>query len=38
MFMHPNADEASSGMKGVGIVTTGAGNPGKYMDKWKKRV
>lgn len=38
MLMHPNADEASDLVieEGVGIVTTGAGNPGKYMDKWKK--
>lgn len=38
MLMHPNADEASELVieEGVGIVTTGAGNPGKYMDKWKK--
>ena len=36
--MHPNADEASDIVieEGVGVVTTGAGNPGKYMDKWKK--
>ncbi|NLL38485.1 MAG: enoyl-[acyl-carrier-protein] reductase FabK [Clostridiales bacterium] len=38
MLMHPNADEASDIVieEGVGVVTTGAGNPGKYMDKWKK--
>lgn len=38
MLMHPNADEASDVVieEGVGIVTTGAGSPGKYIDKWKK--
>ena len=37
MLMHPNADEASDiVIEEGGRVTTGAGNPGKYMDKWKK--
>ncbi|NLO47399.1 MAG: enoyl-[acyl-carrier-protein] reductase FabK [Clostridiales bacterium] len=38
MLMHPNANEASDVVieEGVKIVTTGAGNPGKYMVKWKK--
>jgi enoyl-[acyl-carrier protein] reductase II len=38
MLMHPNADEASEAVieEGIHIVTTGAGNPGKYMEKWKK--
>lgn len=37
MLMHPLADEMAELIieEGVKIVTTGAGNPGKYMDKWK---
>lgn len=37
MLMHPQADEMAELIieEGVKIVTTGAGNPGKYMDKWK---
>ncbi len=38
MLMHPAADEFADIVveKGVKVVTTGAGNPGKYMEKWKK--
>lgn len=38
MLMHPQADEMAELIieEGVKIVTTGAGNPGKYMDKWKE--
>ena len=32
MLMHPQADEFA---KGVQVVTTGAGNPGKYVPAWK---
>lgn len=37
MLMSPNAEELSDLVieEGVPIVTTGAGNPGKYMEKWK---
>ena len=37
MLMHPQADELAGIIveEGVKIVTTGAGNPGKYMDAWK---
>lgn len=37
MLMHPDADEFADIVveEGVKVVTTGAGNPGKYMDKWK---
>ncbi len=37
MLMHPSADEFADIVveKGVKVVTTGAGNPGKYMEKWK---
>ena len=36
--MHPQADEFAKivAEAGVKFVTTGAGNPGKYMDEWKK--
>ncbi|MBQ6820614.1 MAG: enoyl-[Clostridium sp.] len=38
MLLSENADELSDIVieEGVRVVTTGAGNPGKYMDKWKK--
>lgn len=38
MLMHPQADEFAGIIveMGVKFVTTGAGNPGKYMDAWKK--
>lgn len=37
MLMNPQADEMSDVVveEGVKIVTTGAGSPGKYMEKWK---
>ena len=37
MLMHPQADEFTKIVveEGVKIVTTGAGNPGKYMAMWK---
>ena len=37
MLMHPQADEFAKIVveEGVKIVTTGAGNPGKYMAIWK---
>ena len=36
MLMHPLADEFAKIVveEGVQVVTTGAGNPGKYMKKW----
>ncbi len=38
MLMHPQADEMAELVveEGVKIVTTGAGNPGKYMKRWKE--
>ena len=38
MLMHPQADEFARiiAEMGVKFVTTGAGNPGKYMESWKK--
>lgn len=38
MLLSENADELSEIVieEGVKVVTTGAGNPGKYMEKWKK--
>ncbi len=38
MLLSDNADELSEIVieEGVKVVTTGAGNPGKYMEKWKK--
>ncbi|MCR5145038.1 MAG: DUF561 domain-containing protein [Lachnospiraceae bacterium] len=38
MLMHPDADEFADIVveEGVKVVTTGAGNPGKYMQKWKE--
>lgn len=37
MLMHPQADEMAQIVidEGVKIVTTGAGNPGKYIPEWK---
>ena len=37
MLMNPNADEVAKVIveEGIKVVTTGAGNPGKYMDMWK---
>lgn len=37
MLMSPNADELAQLVidEGVAFVTTGAGNPGKYMEAWK---
>ena len=37
MLMSPYADEIASLVceEGVAVVTTGAGNPSKYMDAWK---
>ncbi|MCR5452528.1 MAG: nitronate monooxygenase [Lachnospiraceae bacterium] len=37
MLMHPDADEFAKIVveEGVKVVTTGAGNPGKYMESWK---
>lgn len=37
MLMSPNAAELSDLVieEGVPVITTGAGNPGKYMEKWK---
>lgn len=38
MIMNPNADEVAEIIveEGVKVVTTGAGNPGKYVSMWKK--
>ena len=38
MLLNPNADEVAKIIveEGVKVVTTGAGNPGKYMDMWKE--
>lgn len=38
MLMSPNADELAQLVieEGVPVVTTGAGNPGKYMAAWKE--
>ncbi len=37
MLLSENADEVAQMVidEGVKVVTTGAGNPGKYMEKWK---
>ena len=37
MLLNPNAPDVARVIveEGVGIVTTGAGNPAKYMDMWK---
>lgn len=39
MLMHPQADELAQVIaeEGVKIVTTGAGNPGKYIEMWKEK-
>lgn len=38
MLMNPEADEIANVIieEGVTVVTTGAGNPAKYMETWKK--
>lgn len=38
MLLNPNADEVAKVVveEGVKVVTTGAGNPGKYMPMWKE--
>lgn len=38
MLMHPQAAEmaAIAAEEAVPVITTGAGNPGKYMEDWKK--
>ena len=38
MLLNPNADEVAGIVveEGVRVVTTGAGNPAKYMDLWKQ--
>ncbi|MBE5833320.1 MAG: enoyl-[acyl-carrier-protein] reductase FabK [Butyrivibrio sp.] len=38
MLMHPQADEFAQIVidEHIPVVTTGAGNPGKYMEAWKK--
>lgn len=38
MLMNPDADKMADIVieEGVPVVTTGAGNPGKYMEKWKE--
>lgn len=38
MLMNPDADNIAKVLveEGVQVVTTGAGNPAKYMDMWKK--
>ena len=37
MLLNPNADDVAKVIveEGVKVVTTGAGNPGKYIDDWK---
>lgn len=37
MLLNPNADEVAKVIveEGIKVVTTGAGNPGKYMEMWK---
>lgn len=39
MLLSPYADEVAQVVaeEGVKVVTTGAGNPGKYMDLWKEK-
>ena len=38
MLMNPNSDEVAKIVieEGIKVVTTGAGNPGKYMEAWKE--
>ena len=40
MLMNPEADQIAQVVveEGVKVVTTGAGNPGKYMTMWKKQA
>ena len=40
MLLSDNADELADIAieEGVKVITTGAGNPGKFMDKWKEAV
>ncbi len=40
MLMNPEADAIAQVVidEGVKVVTTGAGNPSKYMEQWKVRV
>lgn len=37
MLMNPQADEIAEllAREKIAVITTGAGNPGKYMDRWK---
>ncbi|NLL75691.1 MAG: enoyl-[acyl-carrier-protein] reductase FabK, partial [Clostridiales bacterium] len=37
MLLNPNAEEVAKIVvdEGIKVVTTGAGNPGKYMEMWK---
>lgn len=37
MLMHPQADEMAElvAKENIAVITTGAGNPGKYMEMWK---
>ena len=37
MLLNPNADEVAKVIveEGIKVVTTGAGNPAKYMEMWK---
>lgn len=37
MLLNPNAEEVAKAVveEGVKVVTTGAGNPGKFMEMWK---
>ena len=37
MLMNPAADKIAEVVadEGIKLITTGAGNPGKYMDRWK---
>ncbi|BAK46324.1 MAG: nitronate monooxygenase [Lachnospiraceae bacterium] len=39
MLMNPQADEMADliAREKIRVVTTGAGNPGKYMDRWKEQ-
>ena len=38
MLLNPNAEEVAKIVieEGVKVVTTGAGNPGRFMERWKK--
>mgnify|MGYP002508097488 CR=1 FL=1 len=37
MLLNPNAEEVAKAVveEGIKVVTTGAGNPGKFMEMWK---